>query len=823
MKQFRYTAFDAQGAPTRGVIEAADWQAAVELLAGRGLTECREIEQSDLPVLSASDAVELAGYLAELSKSGLPLGGTLRALAQDASSEPLRRVIDELTSRLESGQTLELALESLGGSLPEHIRRMLVTAARSGQLSQSLDRLLAHEQQIDDMGRRLRQVVAYPMLLLALLFGWLLFVTIDVLPRIRDVLTEPRHAEGYGYSIFDESGFPLGLVIDWLPWILCGSLGAGLLVVGLIALVGGKAGLSRALSWVPLVGPCWRDRGLTDFAGLMTEFVDAQMTLPEALELTSGGVRDPAIGKATRGVKASVNQGAGFAAALHYERGFPATMTQWSAWGQQQGTLPAAMRASAQMFAERFELRLQFLRTMFPAIVFALIAASAMMVVAGVYRALYQFLSAFDVIPVSPAGRDQDLTPWVIAAVVAGVILVGFALLMAARLIRGSGDVSEVAATVARFVGIFFVAAGTLIASVAFSVLGFLAWLVLMVGWIRGAWRYRQLQRQSLWTTLSLAAESHTPLAPMALAFADEQRGSVALAARQLARQLAAGADLSEALDWTSAALPPEAPLAVRVGTDTGDLVGALRAARGERGLGRPLMPASVVWMLMFLPISLYVIISMVIYVLPSLIFIFDDFSTDLPPITVFFVNLGNWNGLASILLPILAIGLTLLPVLVWLQWRGTLRPWLPGLKRVTRWIELAPLLRIFSLVTRTGQPLSATLESMARLHPHGWIRRQMRTALGDIERGFSWQASLKHRGLISDGELAMLAAAERNGNLPWALSELGDSLQRRAEFRLRVFGEFAFPFLLMIVGLLVAFIVFSFFLPLVQLIISLS
>ncbi len=136
MTQFQYTAVNEQGLPVSGVVEAADWQSALELLTARRLTECQQTGIADLPSLSSADAVELAGYLAELSKTGLPLGGTLQALAQDVSSAKLRRVIDDLVARLESGQSLELSLESLGSSLPEHIRRLLVTAARSGRLSE---------------------------------------------------------------------------------------------------------------------------------------------------------------------------------------------------------------------------------------------------------------------------------------------------------------------------------------------------------------------------------------------------------------------------------------------------------------------------------------------------------------------------------------------------------------------------------------------------------------------------------------------------------------------------------------------------------------
>ena len=68
-----------------------------------------------------------------------------------------------------------------------------------------------------------------------------------------------------------------------------------------------------------------------------------------------------------------------------------------------------------------------------------------------------------------------------------------------------------------------------------------------------------------------------------------------------------------------------------------------------------------------------------------------------------------------------------------------------------------------------------------------------------------------------------MLAAAERNGNLSWALEEMGDSFDRRADFQLKAVSEFAQPLLLTLIGMAVALFVLAYFVPLVNIIRSLS
>jgi type II secretory pathway component PulF len=118
---------------------------------------------------------------------------------------------------------------------------------------------------------------------------------------------------------------------------------------------------------------------------------------------------------------------------------------------------------------------------------------------------------------------------------------------------------------------------------------------------------------------------------------------------------------------------------------------------------------------------------------------------------------------------------------------------------------------------------LPQTLETIAMWHPTRWVRRRVRGAVRDLAQGVSWQESLRRRRLLGADDLAVLAAAERNGNLPWALAELGQSFARRADFRMRIWAEFAMPLLLVAVGLVVGLFVVAYFLPLVYLIVNLS
>ena len=72
---------------------------------------------------------------------------------------------------------------------------------------------------------------------------------------------------------------------------------------------------------------------------------------------------------------------------------------------------------------------------------------------------------------------------------------------------------------------------------------------------------------------------------------------------------------------------------------------------------------------------------------------------------------------------------------------------------------------------------------------------------------------------MIRRADLAVLQAAQRVGNLPWAMQEMADSARRRFIYRLQAIVQAVFPAVVICFGLMVMFIVVALFLPLVTLI----
>jgi type II secretory pathway component PulF len=128
-------------------------------------------------------------------------------------------------------------------------------------------------------------------------------------------------------------------------------------------------------------------------------------------------------------------------------------------------------------------------------------------------------------------------------------------------------------------------------------------------------------------------------------------------------------------------------------------------------------------------------------------------------------------------------------------------------------------VLRALALAVRQSLTIGPAVAVLARQYPKVSVARRLARSAGEIERGVHWCEALCGAGLIRQVEVAVLRAAERAGNLAWALDEMADSVLRRFTLRLRGVLAILFPACVGAFGLSVAFVGARMVLPIVEMI----
>lgn len=354
-----------------------------------------------------------------------------------------------------------------------------------------------------------------------------------------------------------------------------------------------------------------------------------------------------------------------------------------------------------------------------------------------------------------------------------------------------------------------------------------------MIGWlvvaiiVAGAVRkYQDAERQSLLWLLTAAAERGIPLEAAARAFADERDDAVAIRARDLADYLEAGVPLALALRRSRNSVPSAVLLAAELGEQTGSLGPALRQAVGEIDELELTLRSTLekfIYLAFLIFFALGMLTFLMIKIIPVFHAMFRDFQLELPEATQGLIEFTNLSMNGSVLvLPMVAVLLLLFLVGLLYYVRFSPRD-LPIVNILWRRADCALVMRWLAIGIGQQRPIAEVVRLLASYFPRAGVRTRLVRAVKRIDAGADWCDSLRRVGLVRRPESVVFKAAERTGNLAWALDEMADSSVRRTAYRLRAWLGVAFPAAVLAVGACIFLVALGILLPLFSLIQAMS
>ena len=339
--------------------------------------------------------------------------------------------------------------------------------------------------------------------------------------------------------------------------------------------------------------------------------------------------------------------------------------------------------------------------------------------------------------------------------------------------------------------------------------------------------RFRKTEHQAFLSLLGVAAERGIPLAEASRAFHDEFASQTGGKALQVAKQLEQGATLTSAVQGARLWVSTPVAVAIRLGESLGVLGPAMsqefESTEDFKNYLRPIM--SKVLYLVWLTLAAFGIVTfLMLKIVPVFAKIFYEFGLKLPPMTrqvIWISNAfasGGWRVIFLLELALVIGGLLFL-----LAELGWVSRSFPLANRLFLRYDAAIVLRNLALGVQSGLPLGTVIARLADLYPQSLVRQRLFRAERRIELGASWTDSLRGAGFLRTIDQAVLKAAERAGNLPWALRETADSLLRREIYFWQVWYNLTAPLVVTLAGCAVGYICIALFMPLIALILGLS
>lgn len=333
--------------------------------------------------------------------------------------------------------------------------------------------------------------------------------------------------------------------------------------------------------------------------------------------------------------------------------------------------------------------------------------------------------------------------------------------------------------------------------------------------------RYAAMQRAALLRMLSRATAQGIPAEPVLSAMCLDRTHGIGRSVQAALGEMQGGATLGDALA-RGGLVNRKVVTMLRAGSDaqalaaTLDEVARLHAPRENQSR--------------FL-VSISYLATIVIFTLSSLDFmlyrlvngmsrVIEEFDVEPRPAFQFIQNgLGSSFSLDLFFTIQSLMWVTMLGILAYFfrreAWGRMWEP--PPWGRLRRRWNMSLVMKTLAIVAEAGKPLVGALTTLAQGFPKKSFRRRLRDVRDQVEVGASLADCLSEQGLVRRDEGALLQSAERVGNLPWALREIANGIERRMQLRMQAVVQFLTPLLVVALGVAVAWVVVTFLYPMVQ------
>lgn len=354
MIRYRYRAAQADGRIVSGLVAASNDGEADSTLLGQGLHPITLVPSTSAGswkrTASRRDLAIVFRSLATLVAAGVPLERALSASERLPRQLSLRTTLHDARRRLSEGQGLAEALARSDGSVPSVVIGMLRAGEHGSRLGPSLEQAAAQLEHEADLAGRVRQALAYPLILLIAGSASLIIITTVVVPRFAVILAD------LGQALPPATRLLLGsaaFLRGYGLWIVVALAGSAVLLSNWVRTSEGRLALHRWLLGLPLLGPMRHGFASARVGRAMGALLGTGVPILTALEASQEAAGDAEVADRMARSSRRVAEGEAFTAALSAERALTPTALQVLAVGDASGQLGTmALRAGDLAAAE---------------------------------------------------------------------------------------------------------------------------------------------------------------------------------------------------------------------------------------------------------------------------------------------------------------------------------------------------------------------------------------------------------------------------------------------------------------------------------------
>lgn len=400
MKRFDYKAKDkATGKVVKGFIQAENESAAGKLLLEQGYIPDSVTEQGANDPLAkikdkikTKDRIMFTRQFATLIGAGLPLSSSLKTVANQTESKPMRAVVEEILANVEAGKTL---FDSFS-KFPDVFNGVYLSLIRAGEMSGTLDlalkRLADQEEKDEAMMSKIRGALVYPGIIFGVIIAVLAFMMIAVVPQVEG-LYEDLGEELPGLTLFLVNMTHFFGDFWWLVIIIVAAAAGGIFYFIKRTPMGRKVVDSFKLH-VPVFGGLFRKLYVSRFARTAEMMLATGVPMLDSIKIAINATNNTVVEAEYTKSLDIIKGGKALSESLKDREYMLPLVPQMASIGEESGKIDEMLGKAAQVYENELDEQINNISTMIEPILMVIMAGLIGVVVGGTLLPIYSLVSS---------------------------------------------------------------------------------------------------------------------------------------------------------------------------------------------------------------------------------------------------------------------------------------------------------------------------------------------------------------------------------------------------------------------------------------------
>ena len=367
MPVYEYTALDAKGKMTSGIIDADGARAARQKLRAKGIFPV-DVKESQEKLEKKTDRVtDLSRYLrrvkpaeiaimtrqlSTLISAGFPLVSAIDALVPQTKTHRLKTILAQVKDAIVEGQSFAQALSQYPKIFPPLYVNMVRAGETSGTLEIVLERLADITEKQQDLTNRIQTALAYPVFM-CVIGTIVLFVLLTyIVPSITAIFLDMGQTLPTPTRLLI---FLSGFFKSFWWVILIALIGAAIALHRTKKTEKGRYAYDKTILALPGFGVLAKKLAVARFSRTLGSLLENGVSMLIALDIVKNIAGNVLLSNAVQQAAQEVGKGQALWAALNEAQIFPQLSIQMIQVGEQSGELESMLNKIADVFEKEVE------------------------------------------------------------------------------------------------------------------------------------------------------------------------------------------------------------------------------------------------------------------------------------------------------------------------------------------------------------------------------------------------------------------------------------------------------------------------------------